>query len=292
MDGSTLELPHTPELVERYPPATNQHGTSHWPVLEMLRAQELTRGIARRPCWGPMYGPQAVSEQALTEQILKRLPDHAVIMGDINFGVFSVAFAATQRGQDVLLRLQVNRAEVIGRGGPALTPGTDRRIDWRPSPHERKKHVDLPAGASVPGRLIVQQVNASNGDMVTMYFFTMLDLNLDRLLQLYGNRWNVEPDLRSLKQTLNPRMLRCQSADMIAKELILAITGYNLVRAVMNVAAQQNGLNPRRLSFSCSQDVVNAALPGLEACWLAGRISDPPATDVAIGCNLQTSRPK
>jgi len=60
-------------------------------------------------------------------------------------------------------------------------------------------------------------------------------------------------------------MLRCKSADMIAKELVLAITGYNLVRAVMNIAAQQNGLNPRRLSFSRSQEVVNAALPGLDA---------------------------
>src|SRR2546425_1099763 len=60
-------------------------------------------------------------------------------------------------------------------------------------------------------------------------------------------------------------MLRCQSPDMIAKELILSITGYKLVRAVMNVAAEQNNLDPRRLSFSRSQDVVNAALPGLDA---------------------------
>ena len=52
---------------------------------------------------------------------------------------------------------------------------------------------------------------------------------------------------------------------MIAKELILTITGYNLVRAVMNVAAEQNNPDPRRLSFSRSQDVVNAALPGLDA---------------------------
>ncbi len=60
-------------------------------------------------------------------------------------------------------------------------------------------------------------------------------------------------------------MLRCQSVDMIAKELVLAIVGYNLVRAVMNAAAEQNNLDPRRLSFSRSQDVVNAALPGLDA---------------------------
>jgi len=74
----------------------------------------------------------------------------------------------------------------------------------------------------------------------------------------------VETDLRSLKRTMNLQVLRCHSVDMIAKELVLAITGYNLVRAVMNAAAEQHQLDPRRLSFSRSQDVVLAALPGLE----------------------------
>ena len=41
-----------------------------------------------------MYGPQTLTEQALIKQTLERLPDHVVLMGGINFGVFSVAFAA------------------------------------------------------------------------------------------------------------------------------------------------------------------------------------------------------
>jgi len=87
LDGSSLEMPHTAELVEAYPP----HPKSHWPVLLMLVAQDLTTALAERPCWGPMYGPEAVSEQALTERLLDRLPEHSVLLGDINLGVFSVA---------------------------------------------------------------------------------------------------------------------------------------------------------------------------------------------------------
>jgi len=48
----------------------NQHGGIALACARMLLAQELTTAIAGRPCWGPMYGSQAVSEQALTEQIL------------------------------------------------------------------------------------------------------------------------------------------------------------------------------------------------------------------------------
>jgi len=264
LDGSSLELPHTEELVKAYPPGSNQYGESHWPVMRVLVAQELTTAVAGRPCWGPMYGAQAVSEQALTEEMLQRLPEQSVLLGDINFGVFTVAFASRQAGHDVLLRLQPERAGMIGRGW-ALTSGTDREVVWQPSAWERKQHPELPADANVRGRLIVEQVTASSGESVMLYFFTTLDLTVEQILQLYGQRWGVETDLRSLKQTLHLDMLRCQSPDMIAKELILAITGYNLVRAVMNTAAEQNRLDPRRLSFSRAQDVVNAALPGLEA---------------------------
>jgi hypothetical protein len=260
LDGTSLEMPHTPELAEAYPP----HPRSHWPVLLMLAAQDLTTGLAERPCWGPMYGSKAVSEQALTEQIPGRLPDHSVLMGDINFGVFSVAFAAAQRGHDILLRLQPNRAAVVGRGLP-LQSGLDREVRWHPSNYERKRHPDLPPDACVRGRLIVQQVKTSDGSLVTLYLFTTLRVTVEQILRLYGQRWDVETDLRSLKRTVGLQVLRCKSVDMIAKELVLAIVGYNLVRAVMNVAAEQNNLNPRQLSFSRSQDVVNAALPGLAA---------------------------
>jgi len=260
LDGSSLEMPHTAELLKAYPPDLK----SHWPVLRLLVAQELTTALAERPRWGPMYGPEAVSEQALTEQLLDQLPRDSVLMGDINLGVFSVAFAATQRGHDVLLRLQSNRAGVVGRG-LSLQSGLDQQVCWRPSAYERKKHPDLPADACVRGRLIVQQVTASDGSSVTLYLFTTLQLTVEQLVQLYGQRWKVETDLRSLKRTVDLQVLHCKSADMIAKELVLAIVGYNLVRSVMNAAAVEYNLDPRRLSFSRSQDVVNAALPGLDA---------------------------
>jgi hypothetical protein len=63
-----------------------------------------------------MYGPEAVSEQALTEHLLDRLPKHSVLLGDINLGVFSVAFAATQRGHDVLLRVAAQSGRSRGAG--------------------------------------------------------------------------------------------------------------------------------------------------------------------------------
>ncbi len=41
IDGTTITLPPTPALQKAFPPATNQHGTSVWPVAIILVATEL-----------------------------------------------------------------------------------------------------------------------------------------------------------------------------------------------------------------------------------------------------------
>jgi hypothetical protein len=97
----------------------------------------------------------------------------------------------------------------------------DQQVCWCPSAYERKQHPDLPADACVRGRLIVQQVTASDGSSVTLYLFTTLPLTVEQLVQLYGRRWNVETDLRSLKRTVDLQVLHCKSADMIAKDLCI-----------------------------------------------------------------------
>src|SRR5712691_4361474 len=54
-------------------------------------------------------------EQGLWEGAIDRLPGGAVVSGDANFGVFSVAYAAVQRSHPVLLRLTLARARRLAR---------------------------------------------------------------------------------------------------------------------------------------------------------------------------------
>src|SRR5512140_439306 len=74
LDGSSLQLEHEPDLVRAYPPASNQHGKSHWPVMRIVVLHDLETGLAERPYWGPLNGRKAVSEQALAEHAVARVP--------------------------------------------------------------------------------------------------------------------------------------------------------------------------------------------------------------------------
>jgi hypothetical protein len=205
-------------------------------------------------------GSGAVSEQGLLEKLIERLPSAAILAGDANFGVFSVAYAADRRGHPVVLRLTAARAKSLAGG--SLQDGTDRRIQWRPTRDDRTSHPQLPRDACVSGRLIVRRVQPSNGaEAFLLALFTTLEDSPEQVIELYGKRWNIELDLRQLKGTLRLEELTCTSVEMVAKEIDVAMLAYNLVRAVMYLTAQKAGLEPRAISFTQVRNVLQAFSP-------------------------------
>ena len=254
LDGTSLELEHSRPLLRHYPPAENQHGRSHWPVLRLVVMHEAATGLAQQPCWGPMYGPQAVSEQALAEQAMNSAPPQALVVGDRNFGVFSIVYAAQQRSLNVVVRLTQVRAHKIA--GPICHVGCSDVV-WKASRSERGKH-QLPEDAAVAGRLIAVRLGRGKSKQ-WLYLFTTSVLPAEEVVALYGQRWNIETDLRALKRTVQLHHIRARSLDMMEKHLLMAISAYNLVRAVMCLAARRSRIDPRQLSFTQVLTMVDYA---------------------------------
>jgi hypothetical protein len=262
LDGSSLQLQHCTELKQAYPPAPNQHGESHWPILRIVVLQELETGLAERPCWGPMYGPAAVSEQLLAEQAMDRLPSGAILLGDRNFGVFAIAYAAHLRGHGVVIRLTEARAKHL-RGGAISAEGAWER-EWKASAADRVRHPEWLADAAVPGRLIACRVGRGKSKQ-WLYVFATPGIGVEQAVALYGKRWRVEDDLRSLKQTVRLQRIAVQSVDMLEKELLTAVLAFNLVRAIMILAARRAGLPTRQLSFTYAYNLVQHGIGGVFA---------------------------
>ena len=258
LDGSSLELEHSRPLAKQYPPAQNQHGRSHWPVLKVVVMHDATTGLAQTPVWGAMYGPQAVSEQALAEKAMDAAPPRSVLIGDRNFGVFSIAWAAWQRNLQVVVRLTQERAVKIA--GPISQEGC-REVIWKASGFERGKH-GWPPETEVSGRLIAARVGRGKSKQ-WLYLFTTSPQPGEEVVALYKQRWNIETDLRSLKRTVELHHIAVRSAEMLEKHLTLAISAYNLVRAVMALASRRARIEPRQLSFTQVLTLVDLSWPRL-----------------------------
>jgi hypothetical protein len=271
IDGTSMRLAHSPAVIQSFPLGSNQYGSAHWPVMRVLVAHDVYTGLALRPHWGPMNGPDAVSEQQLLESVVGLLPDGAAIISDRNFGVFSAAWAGQQTGHPVLLRLTEARARRLAGG--TLEDGIDRPVAWKPSRDDRRSHPSLPTEASVEGRLIVCRVPQDRGGAFLLMLFTTLPHSVEELLALYGQRWNIETDVRTLKKQLRLDQLTSITSEMVAKEIEMSIAAYNLVRAVICLAAEQTGIPPRGYSFSRVRRTIEIFAPKIHAA------TDPPQAE-------------
>jgi IS4 transposase len=125
--------------------------------------------------------------------------------------------------------------------------------------------MDMATYASMPESLSLREVRAGGWTLVS----TLLDadeVSKRELLDLYHLRWQVELDLRSIKAVMQMDVLRCQSPEMVMKEIAAHLLAYNLVRAVMAQAACLANLLPRQLSFKGALQVLNAFAQNLRDC--------------------------
>jgi hypothetical protein len=158
-----------------------------------------------------------------------------------------------------VLRLTDVRARKLA--GPISQPG-EYRLVWKPSRWDGGARRGWPAEAWLEGRLIAVRIGRGKSQR-WLYLFTTLELSVDEIVALYGRRWNIETDLRSLKRTVRLHHINAKSEATMEKEILMAVSAYNLVRAVMCLAARRSRLDPRQLSFSHVLNVVEAAWPKL-----------------------------
>lgn len=261
LGGSTLSLAPTPALRHAYPPATNQHGTSHWPILHVGVAHDIDTGLAVRPESGPMYGPHAVSEMDLATALISRLPAGSVVLGDANFGVFRLAYEATRTGHPALVRLTAVRFRALKRSAVPVRPGM-WSLTWEPSRYERRAHPELPRTAAVRGWLheCVVDRGPRDGPLTVWLFTTVAEWDTPAAAAVYKRRLNVETDLRSLKCSLRVGELSGRTPPMVGKELVVAVMTMNLVNQVRRLVAQKAELAPRRFGFNGIWSMVRTLL--------------------------------
>ena len=242
LDGSSLSVEHSASLLDAFPAGRNQRGLGHWGVVKWVALHDIQTGIALRPEWGPMYGPEAMSEQALARQAVERTPARSVIVGD-------------ESKREVLFRLTKARAQALG--AKRLLPNGECRVCWQPSSFERKKYPELAADAAIEGRLIVV---TQKGFRDSWYLFTTLseETKAAQIVAWYRQRWNLELDLRTLKGTLRLKHMQGKTKAVVEKELLIAVVAYGMVRALMAEAAERAGLHPRELSFTRAHGLLNA----------------------------------
>ena len=249
LDGSTLSMPDTPELVEAFGYANTKHGFSRFPVgrITFITHAGTEAVVDYR------LDSYRTGEDTQFHAMWSCLPDGCILLCDKKFCSFYNLAKLPHRGIDMICPLHQRRDphKLIAAGRQVAK---DQWLVWFDlSPQLRRKYDD----PSLPQRVCVRLIRirfVRNGKRKTLWLVTTL---LDHvcypystIVVLYRNRWGIETRIGSLKTTLEMNVVPSKTAKGVRYDVAATILAHNLVWTLIHQAADQTDSPADRISFA------------------------------------------
>ena len=265
VDGSHVSMPDTPENQAAYPQPPTQKPGLGFPLARITVLLSLATGACHDLAIAPYQG-KGTGEKTLFQRMYDTFNPGDVVLADALFDDYFIACELCNRQVDIVARAQYER---VGSRIAQSKPDDDIIVWQRPN---KPRGMTGEQYRSYPKNLIMRQVTVDARDknnrvkqfkVVT----TILDQSIDgqQIGDLFERRWDGEVDIRSIKSTMQMDVLRCKTPDMVHKEIWTHLLAYNLLRTLMAVAASENDIEPRKLSFKGAKQALTAFAPKIEA---------------------------
>lgn len=276
VDGTTASMPDTPENQAEFPQSRAQGIGLGFPVVRIVALISLATGVARDLALGPYKGKET-GETALFRTLWDGISAGEIVLGDRCFSSYFGMAGLKMREIDGLFRMHQSRKFDFRRGRRIAVE--DHVVVWtkpaRPDWMSEAQYAQMPGHLKVRElRIRVTQPGFRLNELVLVT--TMLDgdkSTKEDLASLFLQRWNVELDLRSIKEVLQMDVLRCKTPEMVKKEIWMHLLAYNLIRGVMARAAEAHDQEPRCLSFKGALQTMTAFQDTLRRATPTARVS-------------------
>jgi hypothetical protein len=262
IDGSTVSMPDTPENSAAFGKPRNQRGFSGFPLARFVVLLCLATGSVLAAAIGPCRGKRS-GELTLFRSLQDPFTPGDILLGDRLFCTYADLARLKSQGVDSVFRLNAQRRADFRRG--RRLGHDDHVVIWQ-KPARCPDWLSAEEFAALPDELALREVRvrvAKPGYRVkTLVVVTTLtepeEFSRDDIAELFRQRWHAELDLRSLKAVMHLDVLRCETPDMVRKEIWMHLLAYNLLRSVMCAAAEEHQAPVRALSFKGAEQVLEA----------------------------------
>ncbi len=252
LDGCGVSMPDTPHNHARWPYAGGQQPGCGFPTAQLVGLFCLATGRLVRfavDSW-------KTHEIPLARLLVSWMEPGEIVLADRGFCGWGLLALLQRKGVDVVMRAHQAR-KLKGE-----------RMIWA-KPQRRTQTWDKALWAELPEQLAVRivrfrvSVPGFRTEEIVLVT-TLLDTEAysdAAIAELYRRRWAVELCFRDIKTTLGLDVLRCQTPELIEKEVWMQVLAYNLVRALMLEAAWTHGVDLQRLSFKGTVDTLRQWSP-------------------------------
>lgn len=134
----------------------------------------------------------------------------------------------------------------------------DHVVNWKkPSKPEWMSHEKYD---TYPTEMQVREFKV-NGNVYVTTFLDARKYHKQELAKIYERRWDVEINLKSIKEIMNMDFLSCKTPEMVRKEIGIHFLAYNFIRIIMAEACEKNNAIPSKISFKGSVQQINSFAP-------------------------------
>jgi len=294
IDGTSCDLPDTPENEARFGRPETSRGRAAFPQLKLV----LLIHAATRQVKAVVILPCRTSEVAALPELLSHLAAGDLLLVDRGFAAYPLLRECQERGIQVVMRINSGFKPVVTQRlgvGDYLVEGTY----WEPiPPDQRVAKGRKTRPVTVKARLVVAWFRDKKHPLRLLTTLPASAASAWDIAVGYHVRWEVELAIDELKTHLASvlhgsihTVFRGKSPPMVLQEVYGLLAAYNLIRATMAEAAEVHGLDPLNLSFVGSLEVLRSSAPYL----LVRPVEDWPELRVQLlrdiaACHLREPR--
>lgn len=267
VDGTTVSMPDTRANQQAYPQPRSQKKGLGFPLMRVVAVISLSSGVVLDLALGKCLGKGA-AEISFFRRLRGTFKKGDLLLFDRLYATYADLAYLIREGVDFVGRLgptlekKLKRLESLGSsdGIYYLEKYSERIYKGMANP---EPYAEIPEWIIV--RVISVQVGRRGYRTRRLKIITSLlelkQASRQEIAELYGERWQVELDLRTIKSAMNMDILRCKTPEMVRKEIWVHILAYNLLRMMMAEVACLHTLQPRKISVQATRQLLNHLLP-------------------------------
>lgn len=273
VDGTGVSMPDTPALRSCFGQPTVQPEGCGFPVASLVARIHAGTGMIL----DMVIGPLVRHDMRLAPKLHERLKPGDLMLADRGFCSYAHLALLAQHGLNAVFRQHQRRhvkfkherrregaLSTRRRNGQRNTElvrelgENDQIVRYFKSTTPKPKWMSRDEYDALPEQIEVREVRyrikRSGFRTRTVILVTTLTDEQTypekEIAELYGDRWQVEVELRDLKTSLGMDVLHCKTVEGVLKEIWMFALVYNLVRLVMLQAAARQRTPPDRISFT------------------------------------------
>ncbi len=266
VDGTGVTMPDTQENQEVWPQPSSQKPGCGFPSARICACFSLESGALL----SYEVGNKKNNELPLFRKQWGALKQGDIVLGDKGFCSYFDAVSLQMQGIDTVATL-ARRAPVREARSVERLGHDDLLIKWQRPYYYKRLPCSREEWERLPKELTLRQIKVTvdNPGYRTKKFYivtTLLDVEkypAAEIADLYFRRWDVELFFRDIKTTIGMDVLRCQTPEMVQKEILMHFIAYNCIRRLMYEAASEANIAVRVVSFKGSLQALRSWEPHL-----------------------------